>query len=98
MNINFDKFWEWLQKWSVGKIIVTLSLLTILLRGCSEYPRSLNYFIALGVFLQIFDFCDNDLTSNEKKDISKIQMVVLNFFMLISVLVLIAITYKLLQI
>lgn len=98
MNINMDEFWKWLQKWSVGKIIVTLSLLIILFKNCSEYPSSLNYFIAMGVFLQLFDFCDNDLTSLEKKDVGKIQTMVLNFFMLISVLVLIVITYKLLQI
>lgn len=92
-----DKFWEWLQKWSVGKIIVTLSLLIILFKDYAEYPRSLNYFIALGVFLQIFDFCDNDLTNKEKKDVGVIQIIALNFFMLASVLALAVITYRLFQ-
>lgn len=97
MNINLDKFWKWLQQWSVGKIIVTLSLLVIIFKDFSYDPRALNHFIALGVFLQLFDFCDNSLTSNEKKDIGKIQKIWFNIYILIAIFSMIYIAYKLLQ-
>ncbi len=97
MNINLDKFWEWLQQWSVGKIIVTLSLLVIIFKDFLFNPKVLSYFIALGVFLQLFDFCDNSLTNSCKKDIGNIQKIGLNIYMLIAIISMIVITYNLLR-
>lgn len=95
MNINFDKFWEFLRQWSVGKIVVTLSLLVILIKS-GDYPTSINYFIAIGVFHELFDFCNNNLTDKSKKDVGKTQIVVFNLFMLISLISIIGIVLKLL--
>lgn len=97
MNINIDKFWEWLKEWSVGKILVTLPFLVIIFKDCSEYLYELSCFIALGVFVEIFDFCNNDLTDTRKKSIGKIQVGILNIFMFASLVALFIITYKIFQ-
>ena len=97
MNINLDKFWEFLRYWSVGKIIVTLSLLIILFKDFEngEYPINLNYLIAIGVFHELFDLSHNRVT-DPVKPIKKPQAIIFNVFMGISILSIIGVILKLL--
>lgn len=94
MNISFDKFWEFLRKWSVGKIIVTLSILVILINH-ENYPTAINYFISIGVFHELFDLSHNRV-SDPERPITKAQAVMFNIFMAISMLSIIGIVLKLL--
>ena len=96
MTITLDKFWQFLREWSVGKIIVTLSFLVILIKDCGTYPDFIKYMIFVGVFHELFDFCNNNLTQKDKKNVSKLQALAFNFFMLISLASIITIALKLL--
>lgn len=90
----FDKFFEFLHKWSVGKVLVTLSLIIIIF-NVKEYPTTINYFIAIGIFHEIFDLSHNRV-SNPNRPIKKLQAFMLNVFMVVSILFIMSIIFKLL--
>lgn len=89
MKIDLEKFWEFLRQWSVGKIIVTLSLLIVLYYG-HLYPEIIKPFFFVGVFHELFDLSHNKVDSSEK---GLLQKIVFNFFMLISISSIMAICY-----
>ncbi|MCF7856292.1 hypothetical protein K9N08_01905 [Candidatus Gracilibacteria bacterium] len=90
----FDKFFEFLRLWSVGKILVTLSLLTIIFREW-PYPEAINYIIGIGVFHELFDLSHNRV-SDPSRPITKIQAFMFNIFMVISILSIVGIVLQLL--
>jgi hypothetical protein len=96
MNINLDKFWEFVKTWSVGRLTVLLVLLgEIILKSMDKIfldCKIIFAIIAIAILLEIFELSHNKL--NKESQDSTIRWMVF-LCMLIPILGILAIIVKL---
>ena len=77
MSINLDKFWQFVREWSVGRMLVLLSILALLFNSRCDLKELLFRAISLGLLLEVFELSHNKFARNpsheERKVIKKIQ-------------------------
>ncbi len=71
MNINFDKFFEFLKEWSVGRVVVLLPLLSFFYiiisdKRAEEFLPYIGRLVLVGVFLEVFELSANHLQSGQR--------------------------------
>ncbi|MEI6092766.1 MAG: hypothetical protein WCQ47_03690 [bacterium] len=62
MNLNLDKFWEYIRQWSVGRMMVLLVILAWMINAIAKKELQEGFvltIVCLGVFLEVFELSAN---------------------------------------